>query len=63
MDQRTVVWLVALRKRQKAKLEVTELKMLSFSLGSTRTDGIRNEDFRDEMMRYTVLEMNQERPD
>lgn len=37
--------------------------MLSFSLGSTRTDGIRSEDFRDEMMRDTVLEMNQERPD
>lgn len=55
--------MVALRKRQKAKLEVAELKMLSFTLGSTRTDGIRSEDFRDKMMRDTVLEMNQERPD
>lgn len=55
--------MVALRKRQKAKLEVAELKMLSFSLGSTRADGIWNEDFRDKMMRDTVLEMNQERPD
>ncbi|KAK3542834.1 hypothetical protein QTP70_004639 [Hemibagrus guttatus] len=34
---------VSLRKRQKAELEVAELKMLRFSLGVTRLDRIRNE--------------------
>ena len=34
---------VALTKRQEAEMEVTELKMLRFSLGVTRTDKIRNE--------------------
>ncbi|MCJ8736400.1 hypothetical protein PDJAM_G00257490 [Pangasius djambal] len=34
---------VALRKRQESELEVAELKMLSFSLGVTRLDRIRNE--------------------
>ena len=32
-----------LTKRQEAELEVTELKMLRFSLGVTRMDKIRNE--------------------
>ena len=34
---------VALTKRQKAEMEVAELKMLRFSLGVTRMDKIRNE--------------------
>ncbi|KAK3508735.1 hypothetical protein QTP70_004280 [Hemibagrus guttatus] len=34
---------VSLRKRQESELEVAELKMLRFSLGVTRLDGIRNE--------------------
>ena len=34
---------VALTKRQEAKMEVAELKMLQFSLGVTRMDKIRNE--------------------
>ncbi|KAK3538439.1 hypothetical protein QTP86_003712 [Hemibagrus guttatus] len=34
---------VSLRKRQESELEVAELKMLSFSLGVTRLDRIRNE--------------------
>ncbi|KAK3513397.1 hypothetical protein QTP70_014223 [Hemibagrus guttatus] len=34
---------VSLRKRQESELEVTELKMLRFSLGVTRLDRIRNE--------------------
>ena len=34
---------VALTKRQETELEVAELKMLSFSLGVTRMDKIRNE--------------------
>ena len=34
---------VALTKRQKAEMEVAELKMLRFSLGVTRVDKIRNE--------------------
>ena len=34
---------VALTKRQEAEMEVTELKMLRFSLGVTRMDKIRNE--------------------
>ena len=34
---------VSLTKRQEADMEVTELKMLRFSLGLTRMDNIRNE--------------------
>ncbi|MCJ8741831.1 hypothetical protein PDJAM_G00075300 [Pangasius djambal] len=34
---------MSLRKRQESELEVAELKMLSFSLGVTRLDRIRNE--------------------
>ena len=34
---------VALTKRQKAEMEVAELKMLRFSLGVTRMDKIRND--------------------
>ncbi|KAK3517683.1 hypothetical protein QTP70_015690 [Hemibagrus guttatus] len=34
---------VSLRKRQESELEVAELKMLTFSLGVTRLDRIRNE--------------------
>ena len=34
---------VALTKRQEAEMEVTELKILRFSLGVTRMDKIRNE--------------------
>ncbi|MCJ8730703.1 hypothetical protein PDJAM_G00187500 [Pangasius djambal] len=34
---------VALRKRQESELEVSELKMMRFSLGVTRLDRIRNE--------------------
>ena len=34
---------VALTKRQEAEMEVSELKMLRFSLGVTRMDKIRNE--------------------
>ncbi|KAF3701774.1 hypothetical protein EXN66_Car017462 [Channa argus] len=37
---------VPLKKRQEAKQEVAELKMLRFSLGVTRMDRIRNEDIR-----------------
>ena len=37
---------VPLTKRQEAELEVTELKMLRFSLGVTRLDRIRNEHIR-----------------
>ena len=33
---------VALTKRQEAGMEMTELKMLRFSLGVTRMDNIRN---------------------
>ncbi|KAK3534205.1 hypothetical protein QTP86_004797 [Hemibagrus guttatus] len=38
---------VSLRKRQESELEVTELKMLRFSLGVTRLDRIRNEYIRE----------------
>lgn len=34
---------MALRKRQKANLEVAELKVLRFSLGMIQMDKIRNE--------------------
>ena len=33
---------VVLKKRQEAELEVAELKMLSFSLGVTRTNRMKN---------------------
>lgn len=35
--------MVPLRKRQEAELEVTDMKMLRFSLGVTRIDRTRNE--------------------
>lgn len=34
---------LAIGRRQEAELEVAELKMLRFSLGVTRMEGIRNE--------------------
>ncbi|KAK3510965.1 hypothetical protein QTP70_027797 [Hemibagrus guttatus] len=37
------VWFRDTGKRQESELEVAELKMLRFSLGVTRLDGIRNE--------------------
>ncbi|XP_061676502.1 uncharacterized protein cnih4 isoform X2 [Syngnathoides biaculeatus] len=42
-----VLQTVALKKRQEAKLEVAEMKMLRFSLGVNRLDRIRNELIRD----------------
>lgn len=38
---------VALTKRKEPELEVAERRMLRFSLGVTRMDGIRNEFIRD----------------
>ena len=37
---------VELRARQQAEFEVTEIKVLRFSLGVMRMDRIRNEDIR-----------------
>ena len=35
--------MVALRKRREEELEITEVKILRFSLGVTRMDRMRNE--------------------
>ena len=51
---------VALRKRQEAELEV---KMLSFSLGVTKMDRLRNEYIRGTAQMLDVLERKSERPD
>ena len=45
---------VALTKRQEAKMEVAELKMLRFSLGVTRMDKIRNDKIRNEYIKGTA---------
>ena len=51
---------VALTKRQEAEMEVTELKMLRFSLGVTIMDTIRNESSEGQH-RWESLERKQER--